>query len=100
MRRALLVLALGLGLPACYPAPVRQEAPRIRFVIEPSTARVYQEDRFLGSARLLAQRPHRFDSPGVRFFTITAEGYFPHDVEIHVPRGLTTVRLALRPVPP
>ena len=96
----LIGLALGLGLLAgCGGAPARPERARVRFRIEPLTARVYVEDRFVGAARVLARRAAPFP-PGPRHFTVTAEGYFPHDVEVDLPPGTTTIRLRLRPVPP
>lgn len=72
---------------------------RVRFVLEPESARVYSDERFVGSARVLAARPVELRS-GVRRFTITADGYFPHDLELDLPPGTTTVELRLRPVPP
>jgi hypothetical protein len=32
--------------------------------------------------------------------TIRAEDHFPHDVEIDLPAGETTVTVELRPIPP
>lgn len=94
-------LAVGLlaGLPACGGPPVAREPARVRFLIEPTTARVYVEDRFVGAAALLRRRPESF-TPGRRHFTVTAPGHFPHDVEVDLPSGLTTIRLRLRAVPP
>lgn len=89
-----LVAAAGCGATARGPQPAQ-----VRFLIEPQTARVYTDDRFVGAARVLARRPASF-APGIRHFTITAEGHFPHDVEVDLPSGLTTIRLRLRPVPP
>lgn len=100
--RRLLPWALGAALLAvagCGGAPRPVETARVRFLIEPDTARVYADDRFVGAGRVLARRPASF-RPGPRHFTITADGYFPHDVEVDLPEGLTTVRLRLRPVPP
>lgn len=92
-------LALGLALFGCG-GPQRGARPaEVRFLIEPPTARVYAEDRFVGAARVLARRPEGFP-PGPRHFTITAEDHFPHDVEVDLPSGLTTIRLRLRPIPP
>ncbi len=99
--RVLLGGALAALLVAgCGAAQAPRPAPaRVRFIVEPATARVYADDRFLGAARVLVRRPPTFN-PGPRHFTITADGYFPHDVEIDLPSGETTVRLSLRPVPP
>ncbi|MEZ4337496.1 MAG: hypothetical protein R3B82_12820 [Sandaracinaceae bacterium] len=100
--RSLLVVSLlvaPLGVAGCGGAPVAREPARVRFLIEPTNARVYVEDRFVGAAALLRRRPESF-SPGPRHFTITAPGHFPHDVEVDLPSGLTTINLRLRPVPP
>lgn len=98
---ALAIVAFGLtvALAACGAAPRVREQARVRFLVEPSTARVYVEDRFVGAAAVLRRRPSRFP-PGPRHFTITAPGHFPHDVEVNLPSGVTTIRLRLRPVPP
>ena len=99
--RALLAPMVGLALltlSACGGAPRGPQPAQVRFLVEPEAARVYSEDRFVGAARVLARRPAAF-APGTRFFTITAPGHFPHDVEVDLPSGLTTIRLELRPVP-
>jgi len=93
---------LGAALAAsagCGGAPRPVETAQVRFLLEPDMARVYEDDRFVGAGRVLARRPAAF-RPGPRHFTITADGYFPHDVEVELPEGLTTIRLRLRPVPP
>jgi hypothetical protein len=95
-----LLIAASVVVTGCAGAPApRVEPAQVRFLVEPETARVYADDRFVGAARVLARRPPSF-APGVRHFTITAEGYFPHDVELDLPSGVTTVRLRLRAVPP
>lgn len=99
MRRAPRIAAIALLVAGCGGAQPRPEQAQVNFQIEPDTARVYVEDRFVGAARVLARRPARFN-PGLRYFTITADGYFPHDVEVNLPSGVTTIRLRLRPVPP
>lgn len=100
MRSFRIAVMLGaLMLAACGGAQRAPEPARVRFLIEPENARVYTEDRFVGAARVLARRPEAF-RPGLRHFTITADGHFPHDVEVDLPSGLTTIRLRLRPVPP
>lgn len=94
---ALFVSALlfaGCGAPA-----VRTTPAQVRFLLEPVTARVYVEDRFIGAGRVLRRRPASF-APGRRHFSITADGYFPHDLEVDLPSGTTTMRVSLRPVPP
>lgn len=79
--------------------PTAGARAQVRFELEPETARVYTEDRFVGSARVLARRPAEFRT-GPRQLTITADGYFPHDLEVDLPAGTTTIRVSLRPVPP
>jgi hypothetical protein len=96
---ALSLLALIASAAGCGASAPARERARVRFHVEPANARVYVEDRFIGAGRVLARRPPDFP-PGPRHFTITAEGYFPHDVEMDLPSGTTTVRLRLRPVPP
>ncbi len=93
---AVLALALAAG---CAGGPRARERAEVRFYIEPDTARVYADDRFVGAARVLARRSEPFP-PGRRHFTITAPDHFPHDVEVDLPSGETTIRLRLRPVPP
>ncbi|MDQ3034399.1 MAG: hypothetical protein M3Y87_18470, partial [Myxococcota bacterium] len=100
MRGALGTLALSLVLAAgCGGAPRPSERARVRFVLQPETARVYSDERYVGSARRLAARPTEF-RVGPRRFTITADGYFPHDLEVDLPAGTTTIEISLRPVPP
>ena len=71
----------------------------VRFVVVPETARIYTDDHFVGTARVLAERAEEFRA-GPRRFTLTADGYFPHDLEVEVVPGTTTVEIRLRPVPP
>ena len=92
-------LLVGGAIAGCGGAPQARQPAEVRFILDPPQARVYVEDRFVGAGRLLARRPRSFP-PGVRHFTITADGYFPHDVEVNLPSGLTTIRLSLRQVPP
>ncbi len=97
--RALTMSALVFAAPGCGARQAARERAEVRFVVEPEEARIYVEDRFVGAAAVLNRRPERF-APGPRHFTVTARGYFPHDVEVDLPSGLTTIRLRLRPVPP
>ena len=102
VRLSFVVLAhvAALGLAGCGGAQHAAAAhAQVRFEITPDTARVYTEDRFVGSARVLAERPADFRT-GPRQLTITADGYFPHDLQLDLPEGTTTVRVSLRPVPP
>jgi hypothetical protein len=67
-------------------------------VAEPDNARVRIDDRDAGSARVLAARPPRL-TPGRHQVSVEADGYFPHDVELDLPPGTTTLRITLRPIP-
>jgi len=96
--RLIACAALALGIAGCGARPAVREAARVRFLVRPPAARIYVEDRFIGAAAVLARRPPSF-RPGTRHFTVTAGGYFPHDVEVDLPSGMTTIRLSLRPVP-
>jgi hypothetical protein len=90
-------VAVSMGCGGGQPAAAARA--QVRFELEPDTARVYTEDRFVGSARVLARRPADFRT-GPRQLTITADGYFPHDLEVDLPAGTTTIRVSLRPRPP
>lgn len=72
---------------------------QVRFVISPDTARIYTDEHFVGTARVLDVRPAEF-RVGPRRFTITADGHFPHDLEVELTPGTTVVEVSLRPVPP
>jgi hypothetical protein len=97
-RRSFLLASAALAS-GCAAAPAPVGNAQVRFVLEPDAARVYTDERFLGAARVVAVRPVQLRA-GPRRFTITAEGYFPHDLEVELPPGLTTIRVSLRPVPP
>jgi len=90
------------GLAGCTPLDdVRPppQAAELAVVAEPENATVYVNERFAGTAQVLADRPEVL-SPGVHFVTIRAPGYFPHDLRLELPPGRTTVRIRLRPIPP
>lgn len=70
----------------------------LRVVASPETARVFVDDRFVATSRVLAQQPLVL-SPGRHLLTLEASGHFPHDLEIDLPTGETTVEIELRPVP-
>lgn len=102
VKQALGVVALGCALGFVIGCgggrPAAGARAQVRFELSPDTARVYTEDRFIGSARVLAHRPAEFRT-GPRQLTITAEGYFPHDLEVDLPEGTTTIRVSLRARP-
>ena len=99
-RRLLLALALSLPLAACAGAQKPKTPPaELRVVAEPPSATVVVNERFVGSARVLDKRPAKL-VPGKKQITIEAPGYFPHDIEVELPSGVTTLNIKLRAVPP
>ncbi len=99
MARAL-ALALCVYLSSCASAqhPKREQAAELRVVAVPEGALVEVNERRVGSARVLSQRPVRL-KPGKKRITITAPGYFPHDLEVELRPGETKIDIKLRPVP-
>jgi hypothetical protein len=85
------------ALSAC--TTVMPRPAELRVIARPENARIYLDDRFVATARVLARRPETVRT-GVHYMTVTADGYFPHDVELELPSGVTTVEISLRPVPP
>jgi len=71
----------------------------LKVVAEPPGATVYEQDQFLGSARLLAEQP-KLLTPGLKYLTFKASGHFPVDLRLDLPPGLSTIKVSLRPVPP
>lgn len=103
LSRPLTLVGLGLlGLlhPACgYGTMPRSEAAQLRVIAEPPEARIYVDERFVATGRALAQRPRAFEA-GSHRLTIEAPGFFPHDLEVALKPGVTTLRVTLRPIPP
>lgn len=101
-RSAALVCAMllaSLSLASCVRPPPPPQLAKLRVLAEPETTTVYVDDRYIGSARVLAAKPRSL-SPGIKLVTFKAPGYFPHDVRLDLPSGLTTVRMKLRKIPP
>jgi len=97
MRRALgvgLLLLAGCGMQGQQSLPAR-----LRIIAIPASAGVYVDDRFAASAQVFDARPREL-RPGVHHITLEAPGYFPHDLELELPSGTTTVRVRLLAVPP
>ena len=94
---AALVLCVGL-LSACGAPQHPGEPTRLDIVAQPENARVRIDDRDVGSARVIRARPPRL-TPGRHQITVEADGYFPHDVEVDLPPGTSTLRIELRPIP-
>lgn len=90
-------LSLAAG---CASAPATRKQPaELRTVVEPETARVQVDERFVGAARVLARHPARL-TPGTHRITVEAPGHFPHDMQLELPPGETKLELQLRPIPP
>ena len=98
MVRMILPLALAVAA-ACGAAPPPREQAHLRIIAEPPTASVYVDDRFVATARRIGRRPEAVRT-GVHHVTVSAPGHFPHDIELDLPAGLTTVEVRLRPIPP
>ncbi|MEM7137687.1 MAG: hypothetical protein AAF500_13980 [Myxococcota bacterium] len=90
----LMVLAFGCA----KKDTVRQEPARLQVVATPAAASVYLDGHYFGRARVLAEAPKAV-MPGMHLMTITADDHFPHDLELDLPPGTTTVNIELRPVP-
>jgi len=94
------LLSGALLLTACAGTHKPRAAPaQLRVVAEPPSATVQVNERFVGAARVLDKRPARL-SQGLKRVTVEAPGYFPHDLMLNLPAGVTTVNIKLRPVPP
>ena len=90
---ALVVLA------SCGYQNLRPTPTKLQVIAEPEDARVYVDERFVATGRVLAQRPRELRT-GEHRVSIQAPGYFPHDVEVDLPPGTTTIEIRLRPIPP
>ena len=97
MKRALLAAVLSLAACAGKQHGAQANA-ELRVVAQPEGAVVQVNEQFVGSARVLAKRPARF-TPGKKRVTVEAPGYFPHDVEVDLAKGVTTIDIKLRPIP-
>ncbi|MDD9942576.1 MAG: hypothetical protein OXU20_16165 [Myxococcales bacterium] len=95
-----LMLALACWVAGCISAARPQERlASLKVIAKPEDTVVYINGRFAGTARSLAKRP-KARKPGVAYVTFSAPGHFPHDVRLDLPPGVTTVKIALRQVPP
>ncbi len=96
------VAALALSLVALGCANKHTIAPelaRLQIVTTPPNASVYIDGHYFGRATVLSQEPKAL-APGMHLMTVQAEDHFPHDMELELPRGLTTITVELRPIPP
>lgn len=94
-----LQLLAAFAASGCMTVPPEARMAYLKVVAEPRQTTVYSNDRFLGSAHLLQKQPKALP-PGTKYLTFKAPGYFPHDLQIKLPVGETTVKVKLRPIPP
>jgi len=88
----------ALLLAACYGQLPPQRTANLRIIAEPATTTVYVDGEYFGSARVLAEHAKPL-AAGQRLVTFMAPGYFPHDVQLDLAPGDTTVRMKLLPIP-
>jgi hypothetical protein len=94
------VLALALTALSCAKKnTVAPEPARLQIIATPPNASVYIDGHYFGRATVLSQEPKAL-VPGVHLMTVQAEDHFPHDIELDLPKGLTTITIDLRPIPP
>ena len=87
-------------LGACAGAQHPKSRPaELRVVAEPATAIVQVDEHFVGAARVLDKKPAPL-APGHHRVTIEAPGFFPHDLDVDLAPGVTTLKLKLRALPP
>ena len=93
-------IAMALLLLGCAKqGTVAPEPARLKVIATPPDASVYVDGHYFGRATVLSQEPKAL-VPGVHLMTVQAEDHFPHDMELDLPAGLTTLTVELRPVPP
>jgi len=94
---ALVIVLAALG--CAKQGVVAPEPARLRVVATPPDASVYIDGHYFARATVLSQEPKAL-APGAHLMTITADDHFPHDMELNLARGVTTITIELRPVPP
>ena len=99
MRFAALLLLGLVALGCAKEGTVAPEPARLKVIATPANASVYIDGHYFGRATVLSQEPKAL-VPGVHLMTVQAEDHFPHDMELDLPAGVTTVEIELRPVPP
>src|SRR5262245_31696201 len=100
MRMRLCALGLlCLAATGCMQSRTRVKMAYLKVVAEPPATTVYVGDKFIGTAKILAKQPKAM-TPGVKYLTFKAHGYFPHDLKLKLPEGESTVKIKLRAVPP
>ncbi len=97
--RAAAVLLVFVVVACAKQGTVAPEPARLKVIATPPDASVYVDGHYFGRATVLSQEPKAL-APGVHLMTVKAEDHFPHDMQLDLPRGLTTLEIELRPVPP
>jgi hypothetical protein len=91
---------VGLLAGGCYDGGGEmRDTATLRVRVEPDTARVSIDDRYVARARTLDAEPRALEA-GEHLLTIEADGFFPHDLAVDLAPGETTVEVRLRPIPP
>lgn len=98
LRLPTLALTAALLASACMQPPPPPKVAKLKVIAEPANTTVYINDRFVGTARILAKKAKRL-KPGVKYITFKAPGHFPHDVRLKLEPGETKVKMKLRPIP-
>ncbi len=94
---ALVVVLFGLG--CAKQGTIAPEPARLQVIASPADASVYIDGHYFGRASVLSQEPKAL-VPGAHLMTVQADDHFPHDMELDLPPGLTSLTIELRPVPP
>jgi len=93
-----LVLVL-IALGCAKQGTIATEPARLKVVAKPADASVYVDGHYFGRATVLSEEPKAL-VPGMHLMTVQAADHFPHDMEIDLPPGVTTIAIELRPIPP
>jgi hypothetical protein len=94
----LAVIALcAMTAAGCASSKAAQHA-QLRVVSEPAKVSVYMDGKFVATSTRTRQVPLMLE-PSTHWWTFWAAGYFPHDLKLTLPAGLTTVQVKLRPIP-
>jgi hypothetical protein len=97
VRAAALVLAL-VAIGCAKKGTVPAEPARLKLITTPANASVYIDGHYFGRATVLSVEPKPL-AAGIHLMTIQAEDHFPHDMELNLPPGQTTITITLRPIP-
>jgi hypothetical protein len=102
--RGLVIRVLGSVLMVSVVGCASTQKPKgpqagLRTVVDPPNAIVQVDEHFVGAARVLDKRPAEL-APGKHRVTVEAPGHFPHDLQVDLAPGVTTLNLKLRPTPP